>query len=301
MIYANFTVLQLVSEDESAFLTDKKGIEGIVSIRGGPENLGFEGHLGNSLLVYAVSIPWLYYVCDFMLILKSNSIELLQKVARIGIYYNGHPISKSMQSLLSYALDLRVFTFGRVSGDIAEARRSHYFLNFLGDVYQMVRLSRQWHLYPNDTSTFRQCSTHLADIYDFLVTTHQSVEVSSLQDTDPRLRAVLNASLLFAWSGFASDKADSVNIPLAIYELQALLRQTDIDGFWGPLPGALIWCLAIGARLSKPGPVRKWFIMQTTRVTCALAMEECDLVLWCLEEILAGLDTEEMSSSDVVL
>jgi hypothetical protein len=115
------------------------------------------------------------------------------------------------------------------------------------------------------------------------------------------MRAVLNASLLFAWSSFASDKADSVNIPDTIYELQAHLQETDIDGFWGPLPGALTWCLAIGARLSKPGPVRKWFVMQVTRVTCALAMEQCEAVLWCLEEILAGLDVEEISSSDVVL
>ncbi|KAJ5624046.1 hypothetical protein N7510_000355 [Penicillium lagena] len=165
----------------------------------------------------------------------------------------------------------------------------------------MVRLSRQWHIYSNDISSFRQCSMHLADIYDFLVTTRQSSETSSRQDTDPRIRAVLNASLLFAWSSFASDKADSVNLPHAIYELQALLQQTDIDEFWGPLPGALIWCLAIGARLSKPGPMRKWFIMQTTRVTCALAMEQCDTVLWCLEEIQAGLDAEERSNSDIVL
>ncbi|KAJ5820038.1 hypothetical protein N7474_005629 [Penicillium riverlandense] len=206
-----------------------------------------------------------------------------------------------MQSLFSHPLDLRVFTFGRVSDDTAESRRSHDVLNILGDVYQMVRLSRQWQPYSNDTHGSRQSSTHLADIYDFLVTTRQSAETSSLQNTDPRMQAVLTAGLLFACSSFASDKTDSTNIPYAICELQSLLRQTDIDGFWGPLPGALIWCLAIGTRLSKPGPMRKWFIMQTTRVTCALAMEHCEAVLWCLEEILAGLDVEEISSSDVVL
>jgi hypothetical protein len=46
----------MVNGDWNAFLADKNGIEGIVNIRGGTKNLGFDGHLESSLLLYALLI-----------------------------------------------------------------------------------------------------------------------------------------------------------------------------------------------------------------------------------------------------
>lgn len=87
----------------------------------------------------------------------------------------------------------------------------------------------------------------------------------------------------------------------AIAHLKHLLHQTDIDGFWGPLPGALIWCLAIGVRLSQPGSIRKWFMMQIQRTSCAMAQDGCEKVIQCLRTVLVGLDGAQISMPEVCL
>jgi hypothetical protein len=83
--------------------------------------------------------------------------------------------------------------------------------------------------------------------------------------------------------------------------LKRLLHQTDMDVFWGPLPGAMIWCLVIGARLAQPGSARKWFMMQIQRTCCAMAMDGCEMVLRCLRTVLVGLDGAQISRPEVPL
>lgn len=87
-----------------------------------------------------------------------------------------------------------------------------------------------------------------------------------------------------------SPSASSQGTTPALYDMKHILQKTDLDNFWGPVPGALIWCLVIGVRLSPAGPIRKWYMMQTTRSTCALAMNLCEVVLDNMQMILDGLD-----------
>jgi hypothetical protein len=120
----------------------------------------------------------------------------------------------------------------------------------------------------------------------------------SSQD-DPRISVLHQARHLLdlSNSGFETDPY----LAYAVAHLKHLLRQTDLDGFWGPLPGALIWCLAIGARLSQPGSSRKWFMMQIQRTSCAMAQDGCEKVILCLRTVLVGLDGAQISRPEVRL
>lgn len=104
----------------------------------------------------------------------------------------------------------------------------------------------------------------------------ERVYPSSRPTDDARIPALEKANLILKMAICTEKGADMF---YDILHLKTLLRQTDLNGFWGSLPGALIWCLVIGARLSNTQPLHKWFMMQTTRITCAMAMSSSGAVL----------------------
>lgn len=162
-------------------------------------------------------------------------------------------------------------------------------------------------LYEDDSS--RPVKASLADLYqsimDFATCNHGAVghmpiECSehgrqSNQD-DSRTQALNQARHLLD----LSHSADA-HLAQAVTHLKHLLHQTDIDRFWGSLPGALIWCLVIGARLSPPGSARKWFMMQIVRTGCAMAQNNCEMVLRSLRTVLAGLDGAHISRPEIAV
>lgn len=121
----------------------------------------------------------------------------------------------------------------------------------------------------------------------------ERVYSSSRPTDDARIPALEQANLIF---GSAICTRYGADLFYGIL-LKTLLRQTDLNGFWGSLPGALIWCLVIGARLSNTRPLHKWFMMQTTRITCAMAMRSPGAVLENLRIVLEGLDMANVRRS----
>lgn len=116
---------------------------------------------------------------------------------------------------------------------------------------------------------------------------------------DARATAVVHATWMFyIWT---KNGYDTSNLMLALMKLKYLLKQTDLENFWGTLPGALIWCVVIGVRLSPPSPVRKWFIMQTTRTSCVMAMTCCEEVIRSLQFVLEGLDGGERYRENTIV
>lgn len=111
---------------------------------------------------------------------------------------------------------------------------------------------------------------------------------------DPRIPVLQHATQLVrrSFSGLETDI-------YAVQNLQSMLQRTDLRNFWASLPGALIWCLAIGTRLSPPDRLRKWFMMQMTRSTCALAMGLFDEVLRSVKTVLDALDRAEANFRDL--
>lgn len=111
-----------------------------------------------------------------------------------------------------------------------------------------------------------------------------------IQNDDNRIPALLQATMIMQRSHHATSDAEIAGLADAIAYLKDLLQATDLDNCWSPLSGALIWCLSIGARRSFPGPVRKWFVMQVARVSCAIAMNRPDAVVRCLRVVRRGLE-----------
>jgi hypothetical protein len=127
----------------------------------------------------------------------------------------------------------------------------------------------------------------------------QSVHSQQSNDDDPRIPVLDQARYLLNLSNSVSDIDPS--LAQGVTHLKYLLHRTDMDVFWGPLPGAMIWCLVIGARLAQPGSARKWFMMQIQRTCCAMAVETCERVLRCLRTVLVGLDGAQISRPEVSL
>lgn len=113
---------------------------------------------------------------------------------------------------------------------------------------------------------------------------------NQIEHDDPRIPVLLQARMIMEQSHHAISDAEVAGLSDAIAYLKDLLQSTDLDNCWAPLSGALIWTLAIGARRSLPGPVRKWFVMQTARVSCAIAMNRPTAVVRCLRVVLEGMD-----------
>jgi hypothetical protein len=116
---------------------------------------------------------------------------------------------------------------------------------------------------------------------------------------DPRVPVLDQARHLLNLSNCVSET--DLGLAHAVVHLKHLLHQTDVDGFWGSLPGAFIWCLVIGARIPQPGSARKWFMMQIQRTCCAMAVDGCEMVLRCLRTVLVGLDGAQLSRPEVSL
>lgn len=158
---------------------------------------------------------------------------------------------------------MNVFQLGNQQSDI------DLFILPLSDLYQTVTLSRCGIL-------FEEC-----------------VDYSYRLTVDARMAVLEQASLVFRMTM----TEHGAELAYELSHLKHLLQHTDLNGFWGSLPGALIWCLVIGARLSQIGSQRKWFMMQTTRVTCAMGMNSSVAVLENLRIIVEGLDKARISGS----
>ena len=233
----------------------------MVSLRAGESNLGFGGHLRNSLLLCVppyslrslVSIP-----CTNLL-----RIEQLQRVIGNEQYEDCLLPSRHLPLV---NVDMHVFTLGNQHDNTGP------WIHPLNDLYHAVALSK----------CGAQCT--------------ERVDSSSRPADDARIPALEQANLIFNMAICTGNSADMF---YAILHLRTLLRQTDLNGFWGSLPGALIWCLVIGARLSNTRPLHKWFMMQTTRITCAMAMSSPGAVLENLHIVLEGLDMANIRRSGI--
>lgn len=180
-------------------------------------------------------------------------------------------------ALVPYALiDMTVFTLGLHENDSVKEIRQP-----LIDLYQSIM-------------HFATCTQ--AGIAHVPLD-HSEHDQQSDRD-DPRILVLRHARHLLDLSHSADPR-----LAQAVTYLKHLLHQSDMDTFWGPLPGGLIWCLVIGARLSPPGSTRKWFLMQVVRTNCAIAMAQnsSEMVLQCLRIVLAGLDGAQTNRSKVAV
>ncbi|KAJ5198060.1 uncharacterized protein N7498_007177 [Penicillium cinerascens] len=233
-------LFDLVNDDKERLCYDRKAIQRMVSLRGGESNLGFGGHLRNSLLLYS-----------------KGSLELNNM--RIFLLFQGTYLPLGN-------VDMHVFMLGN------EHHNTGPLIQPLSDLYHAIVLSR--------------CGAECTE----------RVYSSSHPTDDARIPALEQANLIFKSAIWTRNDADLFH---GIIHLKTLLWQTDLSGFWGSLPGALIWCLVIGARLSNTRPLHKWFMMQTTRITCAMAMSYPGAVLENLRIVLEGLDMADINRSGI--
>jgi hypothetical protein len=85
-----------------------------------------------------------------------------------------------------------------------------------------------------------------------------------------------------------------------IKALRNALDRTNLFGFWDPLPGALMWCLAIGASATPKGLRKSWFLVQLARTCIAYSLTNWNEIERSLRMILYSLkNMEEFLEEDV--
>lgn len=222
--------------------------------------------------------------------LNSSSIEQLRRAVRMG----DDVWSTSLHLHPPVPVDMGVFTLRHGENDNLQCDEIMPLVPLLHDLYISVLSLGQ-----NTSHDFEQHILHTLGLPIGLPTGFPTglptgMPMSLFSDVlspenKARIAVLLQATEIIRWITRSPSANSQATIP-ALYDMKDLLQKTDLDNFWDLLPGALIWCLIIGVRLSPVGPLRKWFMMQTTRSTCALAMNICEAVLDNVQMILDGLD-----------
>lgn len=178
---------------------------------------------------------------------------------------------------MSEPTDFKIFTFQCGQRDLWQQKISLSTIRLLSDFFSLVSLAiRYQHLYKDGLLQQRILS-------QWQLLRNSLVSLNSIPF---RYESELDRILVHAILLFVSDDSD-------IHQLRSLLLESNVDAYYGPLPGALIWCLVVGARKSPPGSVRKWFLMQLTRITSPSALDNPVEVASNFYMILAGLDAVE--------
>lgn len=184
---------------------------------------------------------------------------------------------------------MAVFTLWTGEGLFRDHDNIQPAIPFIHDLYEVMMSGGQRQGTGHDSQAFPQSTESTPDV-ELLFPPSRVLHDESCLYIDTRIPVLQHTTQLARW--FISGFGTSIN---EIQTLQIMLKSTDLGNFWGSLPGALIWCLAIGTRMSPPGPLRKWFMMQMTRSTCALAMGLFDEVLHSIRMVLDALDRAEES------
>lgn len=71
--------------------------------------------------------------------------------------------------------------------------------------------------------------------------------------------------------------------------LKASLERTNLFQFWHPIPGGLMWVLAIGSRFTRKGPEKSWFLAQLARTCIVYALIQWDQVEVSLKAVIYAL------------
>lgn len=213
--------------------------------------------------------------------------------------------TESETLIMSQPTDFKLLTFERGQTQLWEGRIGLSTLRLLNDFFQLVVLSIQHQQLSNHHQNQKEnWQRRLQTQIQWHFLRDNLIALDSVPfkvETGPPIdQILLYAMLLFVSPTFSAGQAV---IEEYITKLQTLLQKSSVLCLYhGPLPGALIWCLAIGARKSDEtssrhsgGPAtvssrRKWFFMQLLRITCPAALDDPLDVSRNIDMILAGMD-----------
>ncbi|OKL58235.1 hypothetical protein UA08_06389 [Talaromyces atroroseus] len=241
-----FEVHGLVNCNHEAYVRYKNKLLNMIDSRGGLDMLGFDGNLKVTVLL----------------------INQLEKVARglSELVPSLEPLSEwkvnKYEVHFPQPADFRIFTFERGEKDFWEQKISISTIRLLSDFFQIVGMCIRYQQLSGNRIEQQEMFTQ----WHFLRRSLVSLKSMPFRYGTGIDRILVHAIVLFVSNDNNLD--DSTN------ELRSLLWESNVDAYYGPLPGALIWCLAVGARKSPPGPVCKWFLMQLTRTTCPSALSD---------------------------
>lgn len=175
-------------------------------------------------------------------------------------------------------------------------------MSLLNYLYQLANIYKTWNntsfassqLDPNSTRerlTFRWSS--IRSSLSSFPSAHASVPHAGINDyTYESIR--LAVIILLRKGASAMDPTQvTTNATECLQEdvnrLRAALENTRLFEFWEPLPGALIWCLAIGANVCRNGMLKNWFLVHLSRSMITYSLIRFKQLHECVVTILYGL------------
>lgn len=205
---------------------------------------------------------------------------------------------------MSQPTDFKLMTFERGQTQFWDGKIGLSTIRLLSDFFQLVMLSIQYQQLSNHQTQNEDLHRRLQVRIQWHFLRDNLIALNSIPfhvKTDPPIdQILLYAISLFVSPSFAANQAA---IEEYITKLQSLLQKSNVLHLYhGPLPGALIWCLIIGARksdetssrrsgdLTSVSSTRKWFFMQLMRITCPAALDDPVDVSRNIDMILAGME-----------
>ncbi|KAH8692222.1 hypothetical protein BGW36DRAFT_387205 [Talaromyces proteolyticus] len=294
----SFLSFEMVTDNAEAYHLHKKGIQVMIERRGGIDELGFEGHLKNGILITR----------ELQKILPG----FVDTTRCPSIFDDPAPHNQRIQRIhdmrwINAPVDLRMFTF-----DCIPADQSHIAVlgtdmcRLLTSFYELVTLPiRATRLQDDENGTTREeqrkrYEKQWLSLYTTILFFSPSSSPASNFDTftTPIINVIRHTALLFTLSP-SSATTDTSSL---LDQFERLLNQSELQSLWGPLPGALIWCLVIAARASPSrSRIRMWLMMQITRTVWPLALDLADEVLGSTRVVVLGLDELIASTFDRLL
>lgn len=109
---------------------------------------------------------------------------------------------------------------------------------------------------------------------DHIATLSREAKPEEFWTTDDfEIESLRIACTIYCSNGTEREETRLKNRRGRLRELLELLNHTDLSKYWTDIPGALIWCLAVGANESWGCSEYSWFMARLMPMLMMLAME----------------------------
>ncbi|RFU29716.1 hypothetical protein B7463_g6593, partial [Scytalidium lignicola] len=264
-----------------------QGLQRMVSLRGGIDRLGYEGQIKQIIMAH-----------DYVRCVLTSDLPL--RYINFGdpnaAKYNGGESVKLIA-------DLRCFTLQECFlGPEALDGISPGVLNLLDYLYRLVGIYKSWNEISLTAAVILDSDS--ASNKDVLVARWLSIRSSLLTFTSadsPVSHPAINdyvyeslrlAIIILSRKGIsAMDPTHTTTMDTNqsfeedVWNLRKALEKTRLFEFWEPLPGAVIWCLAIGVNVCEKGLLQSWFLVHLLRTVITYALlrsKELDESMWMI-------------------
>ncbi|KAE9367056.1 hypothetical protein N431DRAFT_515833 [Stipitochalara longipes BDJ] len=195
----------------------------------------------------------------FFLLDQTNRLRMASEKSQ----KRGAPTSFEIPSteVFSFPMDFALFTFG----DHFQSEEKDFSCNLLVDLYTLLSIAKTSNKFANIPSTLDYVASQWHDIVQKVAGNASQINTWE-EDNEKWITASIHLGMFILASILLS--GSKISQPYSVSAMYSQLRSllgttiagTKRHGVWARFTGALLWCLAIGARCAEQKD-KTWFLM----------------------------------------